>query len=48
LSLSIRLNLEEDGKIKKCKVKEVLVDTTVQEKNITYPTDGKLYKKVIK
>ena len=24
------------------------VDTTVQEKNITYPTDDKLYKKVIK
>ncbi|MFY9115693.1 MAG: IS5 family transposase [Bacteroidales bacterium] len=48
LSLSIRLNLEEDGKIKRSKVKEVIVDTTVQEKNITYPTDGKLYKKVIK
>ena len=29
------------------KAKEVLVDTTVQEKNITYPTDAKLYKKVI-
>jgi IS5 family transposase len=26
----------------------VSVDTTVQEKNITYPTDDKLYKKVIK
>ncbi|MEI7663028.1 MAG: hypothetical protein WCK34_12550 [Bacteroidota bacterium] len=24
-------------------VKEVRVDTTVQEKNITYPTDRKLY-----
>ena len=26
----------------------VNVDTTVQEKNITYPTDDKLYKKIIK
>ncbi len=29
------------------KTKEVLVDTTVQEKNITYPTDAKQYQKVI-
>jgi IS5 family transposase len=28
-------------------VKEVRVDTTVQEKNITYPTDRKLYEKAI-
>lgn len=27
---------------------DVLVDTTAQEKNITYPTDAKLYRKVIK
>lgn len=27
--------------------KEVVVDTTVQEKNITFPTDVKLYKKII-
>jgi IS5 family transposase len=27
--------------------KEVVVDTTVQEKNITFPTDIKLYKKII-
>jgi len=47
LGLSIRLNMEEEGKVKKGKVKEVFIDTTVQEKNITYPTDGKLYKKVI-
>ncbi|MDD3945365.1 MAG: hypothetical protein PHS38_11705 [Bacteroidales bacterium] len=39
--------MEEEGKVKKDKIKEVLIDTTVQEKNITYPTDGKLYKKVI-
>jgi hypothetical protein len=29
------------------KAKEVIVDTTVQEKNITFSTDAKLYKKVI-
>jgi len=28
--------------------KEVLIDTTVQEKNITFPTDSKLYVKIIK
>lgn len=28
--------------------KEVIVDTTVQEKNITFPTDDKLYKVIIK
>jgi IS5 family transposase len=27
--------------------KEVLIDTTVQDKNITYPTDAKLQKKII-
>lgn len=32
---------------KSAEEKEVLVDTTVQEKNITYPTDVKLQKKVI-
>jgi transposase, IS5 family len=31
----------------KAKEKEVLVDTTVQEKNITFPTDTKLYKRII-
>jgi IS5 family transposase len=29
------------------KAKEIVVDTTAQEANITYPTDAKLYKKVI-
>lgn len=29
------------------KAQEVIVDTTVQEKNISFPTDAKLYKKVI-
>jgi transposase, IS5 family len=27
--------------------KEVLIDTTVQEKNIKFPTDSKLHKKII-
>ncbi len=31
----------------KAKEKVGLIDTTVQEKNITYPTDMKLYRKVI-
>ena len=29
------------------KEKQVIVDTTVQENNITYPTDGKLAIKII-
>ena len=32
---------------KKAKEPEVLVDTTVQEKNITFPTDTKLYRRII-
>ena len=32
---------------KEIQEKEVLIDTTVQEKNITYPTDVKLQKKII-
>lgn len=32
---------------KKAKESEMLVDTMVQEKNITFPTDTKLYKRVI-
>jgi IS5 family transposase len=31
----------------RAKEKEVLIDTTVQEKNITFPTDTKLYKRII-
>jgi transposase, IS5 family len=41
-ALSVALHAD---KVKKAK--EVMVDTTVQEKKITFPTDGKLYKKVI-
>jgi len=33
--------------LKKKDLKKAIVDTTVQEKNITYPTDSKLYKKGI-
>lgn len=32
---------------KEAEEKEVLIDSTVQEKNITYPTDAKLHKKII-
>jgi len=39
---SIRIN-GKDGK-----EEEATVDTTVQEKNITYPTDNKLHRKIIK
>lgn len=39
---SIRIN-DKDGK-----EDEATVDTTVQEKNITFPTDAKLHRKIIK
>ena len=41
LAESVRLNGVED------KLDEVIVDSTVQEKNITFPTDTKLYRKII-
>lgn len=41
---SLTIHLFEKKEIKE---KEVLIDTTVQEKNITYPTDTKLQKKII-
>jgi len=44
LKESIRVNEPPDDD----KPIAVSVDTTVQEKNITYPTDDKLYKKIIK
>ena len=39
---SIRVNGKEGGE------QEAVTDTTVQEKNITYPTDNKLHRKIIK
>ena len=42
LKLSIRL-----FEAKEVEEKEVLIDTTVQENNITFPTDTKLHKKII-
>lgn len=38
---SVRIN-GKDGE-----EEEIIVDTIVQEKNITFPTDDKLYKKII-
>ena len=32
---------------KKAQESEVVIDSTAQEKNITYPTDTKLYRKII-
>jgi IS5 family transposase len=32
---------------KEAQEKEVLIDSTVQEKNITYPTDAKLHKRIV-
>ncbi len=42
--LKISVSLFEKQEVEE---KEVLIDTTVQEKNITYPTDAKLHKKII-
>lgn len=39
---SIRVNGKDSGE------QEATTDTTVQEKNITYPTDAKLHRKIIK
>lgn len=41
LAVSIGIHADKGGE------KEVIIDTTVQEKNITHPTDTKLYRKVI-
>ena len=46
LKESIRINKADDDQPDNNAV--VSLDTTVQEKNITYPTDDKLYKKIIK
>ena len=44
LILKMTINLFSKKEVQE---KEVLIDTTVQEKNITYPTDVKLQKKII-
>jgi len=41
----LKLSIDLFGK--EAKEKEVLIDSTVQEKNITFPTDTKLHKKII-
>lgn len=45
LAESIRVNTEDDDEDH---FKMAFIDSTVQEKNITYPTDAKLHKKMIK
>jgi IS5 family transposase len=42
--LSLMVNAKE---ITAKEMKQVIVDSTVQEKNITFPTDAKLYRKII-
>ena len=42
--LSLMVNAKE---MTRKEMKQVIVDSTVQEKNITFPTDAKLYRKVI-
>jgi IS5 family transposase len=42
--LKLSISLFEKREVEE---KEVLVDTTVQEKNITFPTDARLHKKII-
>lgn len=41
----LKLSVQLFGK--EAQEKEVLIDSTVQEKNITYPTDAKLHKRII-
>ena len=58
LSFRNRIGIDGVNKLQKLSIslfekkeveeKEVLIDTTVQEKNITFPTDTKLHKKIIK
>ena len=45
LSESIRVNQEDDGPDHHC---TAFIDSTVQEKNVTYPTDAKLHKKIVR
>ena len=45
LSESIRVNQEGDGRDHHG---TAFIDSTVQEKNVTYPTDAKLHKKIVR
>ena len=45
LAESIRVNTEDDDRNHH---DTVFVDSTVQEKNVTYPTDAKLHKNIVK
>lgn len=45
LAESIRVNQEDDGRDHHA---TAFIDSTVQEKNVTYPTDAKLHKKIIR
>jgi len=47
LALTIQVGIES-GVVKERQMKQVVVDTTVQEKNITFPTDSALYVKALK
>ena len=42
--ISLMVNAAE---ITEKEMKQVMIDSTVQEKNITFPTDAKLYRKII-
>ena len=43
LRISLMVNA---GEITEKEMKQVMIDSTVQEKNITFPTDAKLYRKI--
>lgn len=45
LSESIRVNQEDDERDHH---DTTFIDSTVQEKNVTYPTDAKLHKKIVR
>lgn len=45
LAESIRINTKDDDRDH---YDTAFIDSTVQEKNVTYPTDAKLHKKMVK
>ena len=44
VQMILQISIDLHGK--KAQEREILIDSTVQEKNITFPTDSKLYKKI--